>query len=98
MILESYAMKDVKAATFGRPVFCAALGQLVRDIQDALKGDDIFARHPEDFVLYRIGRFDDVAGVFTALPMPEFVLDVSSLREAQVRPVGPAAPLAAVSN
>lgn len=97
MILECYSVKDVKAATFGRPIFCAALGQLVRDIQDALKGDDVFARHPEDFVLYRIGSFDDSAGVFIGLPMPEFVLDVASLREAQVRPAGPAAPLAAVS-
>lgn len=94
MQTEVYSLMDRKAGVFGRPVFVPALGLLVRELQDALKGDDVLARHPEDFVVYRLGKFDDVNGRFELLALPDFVLDVSSL---VVRPVGPGASVASVA-
>lgn len=94
MILEVFALQDRKAGVFGRPVFVVTMGLLVRELQDALKGEDILARHPEDFALFRLGSFDDVKGVFVLLPLPDFVLEVSSLVDVGRKP---AAPLAAVS-
>lgn len=81
MILQVFALRDVKADTFGRPVFVAALGSLIRDIQSVVQaaGDDLIAKHPRDFVLYRLGTFDDSKGTFDLLPLPDLVLEVASL-------------------
>lgn len=79
-----YVLRDVKAACFGRPLFVASFGVLVREIQDALKGEDTLARHPEDFALYRLGEYDDVTGTFVLETLPDFVLEVASLREGVV--------------
>lgn len=93
MITEMYSIFDVKAMTFGRPVFVPALPVLLRELQDALKGEDMLARHPEDFRLFRLGTFDDTAGVVVVEALPQFVLDVSSL----LAPVAPVVPLTAVA-
>lgn len=87
MIQQVFALRDRKADVFGRPVFVASMGSLVRELTDAVcgGGDDTLARHPGDFALYRLGTFDDVKGVFELLPLPDFVLECASLLP--VRPV-----------
>jgi len=87
MIQQVFALRDRKADVFGRPVFVAALGSLVRELTDAVTGggQDTLARHPGDFALYRLGTFDDVKGTFDLLPLPDFVLDCATLLP--VRPV-----------
>jgi len=81
MILQVYALRDLKADTFGRPVFVSNVGSLIRDIQSVVSsgGEDLIAKHPRDFQLFRLGTFDDGKGVFDLLPLPDFVLDVSTL-------------------
>lgn len=82
MITEIYSLFDVKAMTYGRPVFVPTIGVLIRELQGALSGDDMLSKHPEDFRLFRLGSFDDQSGQ-VVVHQPEFVLEVSSLREAQ---------------
>lgn len=87
MIQQVYALRDRKADVFGRPVFVASVGSLIRELTDVVSGggQDTLARHPGDFALYRLGTFDDVKGVFDLLPLPDFVLEVATLLP--VRPV-----------
>ena len=89
MIQQVFALRDRKADIFGRPVFVASMGSLVRELTDVVVSDsqDTLARHPGDFALYRLGTFDDVKGTFDLLPLPDFVLECASLLP--VRPVAP---------
>jgi len=61
------SVRDSASGLFGRPIFVAALGQAVRgfadQVNDPQKEGDL-ARHPEDFELFELGKFDDVEGVF----------------------------------
>jgi len=82
MKTEIFSLFDVKAATYGRPIFVPTMAVLVRELQGALKGDDLLAKYPEDFRLFRLGSFDDQSGV-VEVSSPQFVCEVSSLREAQ---------------
>lgn len=98
MIQQVYALRDRKADVFGRPVFVANVGSLIRELTDAVSsgGSDTLARHPGDFALYRLGTFDDVKGTFECLPLPDFVLEVATLlpvRPVAVMPEGHAEPV-----
>jgi len=55
-----FSVFDVKAAVFGTPFFMPreaaairAFGDLANDLQTMV------GKHPEDFILYHIGDFDD---------------------------------------
>jgi len=76
-----FALRDSKADTFGNPMFVSNMGVLLRDIQSVItrESSSMLAQHPGDFSLFKLGEFDDVKGVFTLLPLPDYVLDVSSL-------------------
>ena len=75
MMLKIYSVMDVKASAFMSPFFTAHDGQAVRSFGDACNDEkSMFARHPEDFALYRLGEFDDVAGKLKAQEVPEFII------------------------
>lgn len=63
MIKELYTLFDKKAEQFGNPMCVPGLAPLLRDIRDELKkGQGMLSLHPEDFVLYYLGSFDDLGG------------------------------------
>lgn len=68
MILHMYSILDLKGVAFATPFFMHTDGIAIRSFQDAL-GDpkSELARHPEDYVLYRLGDFNDQRGVVTPL-------------------------------
>lgn len=79
MILRVYSFYDAKAQMFSVPFFLHSDGQAVRAAIDM--GEDLstrIGRHPEDFILYRIGTFDDGNAVVTAMA-PESLGPVSSM-------------------
>jgi len=101
-----YSLRDRKAAVFGRPVFTASFGSLVRELTDAVReGQDMLGKHPGDFELYELGWFDDEKGTFDLLKLPDLVLQCGSLvavsagdiREADAAPEGAVAGLVRVA-
>lgn len=68
MILHSFALLDLKAGCFQAPPFYfPSIGQAVRAVADLLQDlNTTPGRHPEDFVLYLIGTWDDHTGLFTS--------------------------------
>lgn len=53
---------DRAAASYGRPLFAAAVGAAMRSFQDEVNRaaeDNPMYKHPEDFDLVEIGVFDD---------------------------------------
>lgn len=71
MIQGIYSVKDLKAGAFAPPFFMPRDEAAVRAFSDAvLGGDSLMVRHPEDFVLFRLGDYDDNLGLVAGLEQP----------------------------
>lgn len=58
-----YAIYDNKAEAYMQPFFAATPGLALRAFSDNVNNkESIFNKHPNDFVLYEIGEFDDATG------------------------------------
>lgn len=83
--MNMYAVFDQKAQAYGNPVFFRTHGEATRVLEDEiLKGDTLIAKHPEDFVLFFIGHFDEVSGVMSVEDVPLTLGRASDLAAAQV--------------
>lgn len=69
MQLHAFCLYDAKAQFFHAPFFHHHAGQAIR-LCIELGGDvgTTVGRHPGDFVLYRIGSFDDQTAVLDRCP------------------------------
>lgn len=57
-----FAVYDNVAKMYLTPFVETTDGTAVRAIQDAMKGDHPFAKHPQDFTLSRLGIYDEELG------------------------------------
>ena len=63
MLTKIYAIYDNKAEAFMQPYFAGTPGLALRTFADGVNNpDSIFHRHPNDFVLYEVGVYDDHTG------------------------------------
>jgi len=68
MIQKVFCVRDVKAMAMLQPFFSVASGSAQRAFGDAvLDGKSPIAMHPEDYILYEVGSFDDNSGELIAL-------------------------------
>lgn len=78
MILNIYAVYDIKAQAYSNPFFLPHNGQALRGFSDHVQDEkSAVAKHPEDYKLYQLGTFDDVSGLFTAEKVPVFLANAS---------------------
>lgn len=74
MILQAYAIRDIKAEAFNPPFYVATRGLAIRSFQEALNDSSHpFAKYPADFQLYFLGEYNDATGISTASGVPELV-------------------------
>jgi len=74
MTQNSYSIKDAKANTFGTPYFALNDQVAVRSFKQAANDENTtINKNPEDFNLYRVGKFDDQSGEFTPEKQPQFI-------------------------
>lgn len=80
MNLNVYSVYDLKAKAFLTPFFLPQDAMAVRALIDAV-GDPghQFAKHPEDYQLFRLGSFDDGLGVLRPAAEHALLVQVSSL-------------------
>lgn len=66
MTLKVFAVRDVKSQAFLQPFYSPSVGSALRAFGDAVNDKSCpFNKHPEDYVLYEIGSYDDgSAGLF----------------------------------
>lgn len=65
MIVKVFSLYDSKAKMFGPPFFMQTRGMAVRALSDLVKdSQSMVCRHPDDFVMYQIGEFNDQDAVF----------------------------------
>jgi len=63
------SVHDTASDLFGQPFFVPAPAAAIRSVGDETNrqaADNPLYNHPEDFVLYSLGTFDDVSGAFTS--------------------------------
>lgn len=68
---EVFAIYDSAAAIYNMPVFMPTIAMARRIFDDQVKreGSEL-AKHPEDFILYHLGTYDQTLGKFMNLKEP----------------------------
>lgn len=75
------AVRDSALAAFMQPFFVPALGVASRSFADEVnRQESPMFQHPEDYVLYELGTFDEDSGRFDLLPDPRQVARASDLK------------------
>lgn len=83
MVRIMIAVLDLKAQTFGAPQAVPSLGVGMRSLADEVNRSDpgnLLFTHPEDFVLYELGSFDDSTGLFVLHEQPRLVSQCSDYK------------------
>lgn len=71
MITSVFAVYDMKAKAFMQPFFSPMAATGIRAFSVAVNDPTtLLHKHPEDFVLFHLGSFDDELGRFVPLPTP----------------------------
>lgn len=81
MVLNMYAVRDVRTQAYLKPVFVQNDSVLERALKDGLDDENsLFHHHPEDYQVFRLGEYDDSTGTVTAQP-PEHMYNLVDLQE-----------------
>ncbi|QCQ84590.1 nonstructural protein [Blackfly microvirus SF02] len=73
-------MFDRKALIFHTPFFAVTDGAAVRSFADLVNDpNSTVSRHPTDYVLYRVGVFDDASGMLHGADPVNHIIDAISL-------------------
>ncbi len=66
-----YTIYDSKAEAYMTPFFVDKDGQALRDFQDVVQNPETpFAKHPEDYTLFKIGTYDPNTAQLKPLETP----------------------------
>lgn len=80
MVLRFFSIYDRKALIFMPPFHALTDAAAVRAVHDAMADPQTsLHRHPDDFVLFAVGEFDDGSGVYTSEIPVRHVVDVASI-------------------
>lgn len=80
MITNAFAIYDRKALRYHAPFFAITVGEATRSFGDAVNDPATsLSRHPGDYVLYRVGGFDDASGELLLCNPPQHVADADAL-------------------
>lgn len=65
MILMIYAIHDSAVNAYNKPMFLQTDGQAIRLFSDEVnRKDSVIYQHPDQFTLFRIGKFNDANAEF----------------------------------
>jgi hypothetical protein len=79
MLYNAFTIYDSKACYYYPPIFMKTRAEFVRSLRDTVSDSStVFHKHPEDFVAYSIGTFEDTDAVFSPSAL-DHVCNVSDL-------------------
>lgn len=81
--MQVVSVRDAKAEAFGRPFFVTSIGQAIRSFDDEVNRKDnenVLNNHPEDFILFHIGTFDDQTGELKSI-MPKILVNGNEVKK-----------------
>ena len=80
MILKMYSIRDSKAEIYNRIWCLTTHGEAERAFRDLANDDGTtVGKHPEDYDLYYLGKFDDNSGKFEPVDSPEHIVKAVNL-------------------
>ncbi|QXP08374.1 MAG: nonstructural protein [Arizlama microvirus] len=80
MITHAYSIYDRKGLVYSPPFFAAQDGLAVRSFTDAANDPaTTISRYPDDYVLYRVGSYDDASGSLLPATVIQHIVDASAL-------------------
>lgn len=83
MNLTIVSIRDAKSELFSQPIFVASPGVALRSFADQINTDEPnnqLYKHPSDFALYEIGKFDDNTGTIEAHKIPKLLIQADQLK------------------
>lgn len=81
MKINVYSVFDVKAAVYANPFYMPNDAVAVRGFVGAVNSpESMLYKHPEDYMLYRLGTFDDSIGLMTAENPPVCICTAASVK------------------
>lgn len=84
MIHKMYSIRDAKTEAFLQPVYMQTKGAFMRAMVDCVNDPGhAFNKHPEDYVAYELGEFDDGPGAFHIHDVPEPICKLIELVQPQ---------------
>lgn len=73
-MVNLFSILDTKASIYMQPFCCSTNAVALRHFSDSVNtADSPFHKHPEDYILFEIGRFDDQTGEIISNPSPTSV-------------------------
>lgn len=82
MILKIFAVRDMKAEAFLQPFFSPSVGSALRAFSDAVNDKNCpFNKHPDDYVLYEIGTYNDQTAWIEAMQIIKMYTNAIDLLE-----------------
>ena len=64
--MKIFSVLDTKAQAYMNPVSCATAGVALRTFEDSVNDPSSpFHKHPEDYILFQVGSFDETTGIIT---------------------------------
>lgn len=80
MKLKMFSVYDEKAQIYNKPFHFPNMETMKRTMIDlVLKDDNDVGKHPEDYLCYMIGEFDEDTGVLTGIPQKQICFRFSDL-------------------
>lgn len=84
--MRLYAVRDVKADSFGAPISVATEGLARRSFVDACQDSrSELSKYPEDYMLYELGEYEPNSGLIIPHQLPKHVM--SAIEAVKVREV-----------
>lgn len=72
MLLHVFSVYDSKIGAYLQPFFLQTKPAAIRAITDCVRDPEHrFGQHPEDYVLFHLGTYEDNTGVWGINPSPE---------------------------
>lgn len=79
-LLQMFSVFDVKAEVYSQPITAPTINTMGRILGDVLsEGKHAYAIHPEDYVLFHLGEFDDSTGQVDLLVAPNSLFSLKTL-------------------
>lgn len=64
MIYKVFVIYDMKAESYGTPIFMKSKGEFLRSFMDAVNADNSYLnKHPDDYYAFEVGEYDDANGI-----------------------------------
>lgn len=89
MIFKMFVLYDSGVSAYMTPIFARNKGEALRSLSKSVNGasGSILADHPEQFVLYEIGEFNDETGSVVPHLVPDCICKAIELKQVTAQSV-----------